>query len=442
MKHLAAACYLESLGDGEHIGALAAHLLAAYRAADVHEAREIADRVRLVLPKAGDRARLLGAPAQALVLFEQALEFETDPPEIAKLHELAGRAVGLRLYPHDRSVRSLAPKGIEVAPPRRERSPGRAASAGGHYEDATLHLRNAITRFGELGWLDGVWSATAALGQTLLDAHRAPEAIALLEPTSATLDGGANKAAFVSVQAELARAFLLDEQHERAIEFADRALRAAEGTNIQASIADARVTRGTALGLLGRTLEGVTELQAGADLAEEHGLTIVALRAINNRANMEVERDPRAALEFGRAGLAMARRLGERSWIVRLLINVMSAALRTGEWEWAILQLTAVLGDDLDGSDRVLLLEPMLEFRALRGEPVDDLAIEIGLLVGKSNDPGLCAALGYAEAYSSFAAMRFEDARRAWRQVAAFSADNRADCLARAARAGLWARNS
>jgi tRNA nucleotidyltransferase (CCA-adding enzyme) len=37
---------------------------------------------------------------------------------------VAGRLVGMRLYPRDPEVRALAPKGIEFAPPRRERSTG------------------------------------------------------------------------------------------------------------------------------------------------------------------------------------------------------------------------------------------------------------------------------------------------------------------------------
>jgi tRNA nucleotidyltransferase (CCA-adding enzyme) len=38
--------------------------------------------------------------------------------------EVAGRRVGLRLYPNDRALRSIAPAGIEFAPPRTERSTG------------------------------------------------------------------------------------------------------------------------------------------------------------------------------------------------------------------------------------------------------------------------------------------------------------------------------
>jgi tRNA nucleotidyltransferase (CCA-adding enzyme) len=38
--------------------------------------------------------------------------------------EVAGQLVGVRLWPRDRDIRALAPKGIEFAPPRRERSTG------------------------------------------------------------------------------------------------------------------------------------------------------------------------------------------------------------------------------------------------------------------------------------------------------------------------------
>src|SRR3954470_17558732 len=56
--------------------------------------------------------------------------------------EVAGQLVGVRLYPRDRAVRALAPAGIELAPPRAERStgPGRhdfeiVAGAGISVED-------------------------------------------------------------------------------------------------------------------------------------------------------------------------------------------------------------------------------------------------------------------------------------------------------------------
>src|SRR5204863_1686021 len=37
---------------------------------------------------------------------------------------VAGRLVGVRLHPRDRTIRDLAPAGIELAPPRKEVSTG------------------------------------------------------------------------------------------------------------------------------------------------------------------------------------------------------------------------------------------------------------------------------------------------------------------------------
>ena len=37
---------------------------------------------------------------------------------------VAGKPVGMRLYPRDRAIRALAPSGVEFAPPRREQSTG------------------------------------------------------------------------------------------------------------------------------------------------------------------------------------------------------------------------------------------------------------------------------------------------------------------------------
>src|SRR5260221_1545371 len=38
--------------------------------------------------------------------------------------EVAGQLVGVRLFPHDKAIRELTPAGIELAPPRAERSTG------------------------------------------------------------------------------------------------------------------------------------------------------------------------------------------------------------------------------------------------------------------------------------------------------------------------------
>ena len=60
--------------------------------------------------------------------------------------EVAGRHVGLRLYPYDRDARALAPAGIEFAPPRRERSTGPGRHDFEIVADASIPLEDDLRR--------------------------------------------------------------------------------------------------------------------------------------------------------------------------------------------------------------------------------------------------------------------------------------------------------
>ena len=66
------------------------------------------------------RTRTSSSPASTSAGLRLALEPHGRVEDLV----VAGRPVGLRLFPRDREVRALAPAGIEFAPPRRERSTG------------------------------------------------------------------------------------------------------------------------------------------------------------------------------------------------------------------------------------------------------------------------------------------------------------------------------
>src|SRR4029079_11225121 len=92
-RHLAAARFFEGLGTDELAGALATHYLAAYQnASEGEEADALAGQARIALRAAADRARALGAHAQAVVFLRLALTVTSEPTDQAELLEQIGEA--------------------------------------------------------------------------------------------------------------------------------------------------------------------------------------------------------------------------------------------------------------------------------------------------------------------------------------------------------------
>jgi hypothetical protein len=231
---------------------------------------------------------------------------------------------------------------------------------------------------------------------------------------------------------------MLADDHRRAIGVADGVLEAAERADLAAIVADTLITKGTSLGSLSRATEGLALILGGQSVAESHGLELTLIRAYINRSSVEASRDPRAALRGVQEGLALAGRLGDRSRALVLLSNGVEDALRTGDWPWALAELDTALAEELEASDRIVLLANLISFDTLRGAQTSDLVAETTRLVGASTDPTLLAALHNASAYEAFGTGRFADARGAWHRLAEVSIGNLADATARSARAALW----
>ena len=405
-RHLAAARFFESLDTDEIAGGLAGHYLAAYRnSAEGPEADAVATQARIALAAAAQRAIGLGSYEQAMTFLDQALTVTSDPAETARLLERAGDA---------------------------------AASAG-RYEVADAHLRRAVTAQRELGDRSGVAIATTALGRSLLMAYRTVDALALLEDAAEELADLANEPAGIALLGQLARASFLNEDPRRAIEVADRFLEAAEHANLAALVADALVTKGTALLVVGRAVEGLGAILAGRELAESHGFWDTVLRADNNRVNPQAHRDPRVAVEAARSGLALARRLGSHSYVAGFGQGIGEFSVRTGGWDQALVELEALLTEEFAASDRLLILGSAVALWALRGEPVETHLDEMRDLLGTRTDPSLLASTAIAEGYGSFGRGDLVRAARSWRHGASLNAANLPAALPLVARAALWA---
>jgi class 3 adenylate cyclase/tetratricopeptide (TPR) repeat protein len=407
-RHLAAARFFESLETDEIAGALAGHYLAAHaNATEGPEADALAGQAKIALEAAASRAVDLSANDQALRFFEQALLVTSDPAETAELLERAGEAAS-------------------------------NASIAGRHEVAERHLRRAIEIRRDLGDRPAIARATAALGRALVNASQASDGIAVLERGSTEFADLDTDPGFVALLGELARAYFLHEDLEPAIEVADRTLAAAERADLSLIIADTLVSKGTALAYLGRAIEGLGLIAAGQALAESNGLDRTVLRAVANRASIVRSRDPRIGLASARTGVTLARRLGVRGFLTISVGNGVGCAIRTGDWPWASAEIESTLTDDLDGVDRLYILESSVEIRALRGDPVDDLIAEMGSIVGTSDEPGTVSAIWLARVFDAFGSGRLGDAREASHRAGDLVAEYLPIALAMAARAALW----
>ncbi len=404
-RHLAAARYFESLETDEIAAALAGHYLAARdNAADGPEADALAGQARLALRAAAGRAAALGSHEQAEAMYEQAISVTTDLEDKAEFLQLAGQS---------------------------------ASSAGRHLR-AEEYLRAAIAVQRTRGDRTGIARATTALGAALLNSFRTVEAIAVLEPADREFAAYGSDPHMIAVGGQLARAFMLQEEPHRALEVADRVLASAERADLAEIIADTLVTKGSSLGSIGRTIEGLGAMAAGEALAETRGYPRTVLRSCINSAAVYGVRDPMRAIEVVRRGLVIARRIGDRSKAIVLLMNGIPCALRMGEWPWALSEVDAALGEELEASDRVNLAAVAVSIRAMRGESTRDLIAEIERLVGADTDPALVASAQTAIGDEAFGSGRLADARQAWHRVAELSPMNLPDAFGRSAHAALW----
>ena len=350
IRHVAAARFFEALGSDELAGALAGHYLAAYQnAGEGPEAEALAAQARIALRAAAERAIDLGALGQAVTFLDQARAVTLDDPERAELLERAGRA----------------------------------ALGAGLYEAAEVRSRQAVELRRALGEADAIAGAVALLGSILVITFRHEAALALLEPAVDELVGADRSpegAGGVALLAQLSRAYSFNEQQRRSIEVADRALEAGERLDLPAIVSDTLITRGTALGNMGRSYEGIGAVKAGIDLAEELGLVSTALRG---RLNLGVlASDPRTSFEVAEAALEIARRFGLRGYIRTIVGNLAGAALDVGEWDRAIHELRTARDDSPDELAANHSSWALFNFAAWRGE---DVTAEMARLTAWAN---------------------------------------------------------
>jgi tetratricopeptide (TPR) repeat protein len=379
-RHLAAARFFESLGSDELAGALAGHYLAAHQnAPEGPEADALAGQARIALKSAADRAISLGAHAQAVSFFEQALNVTPDEADRADLRLSAAR-----------SAESGAQFDV----------------AAGYFADVEAWAR-----------ANDAWSmlADALVGRArmLVNGTFNEPAISLLTAAIDEVHEHVGDRELGALNAELARAYSLHAEPQRGLEAADAALEYAGRAKDAIVIANALISKSTCLAGENRTYETVALLRGALDLAERRGFVGTGLRARNNLAGFVMSDDPAEAREVLEDGISLARRFGEGGWELALSRFVVILSFALGDWDGAlatvdVLELRDPPDDMLAGYK--LMRAEMLAARGDQDGARAALAESAHLVSGTSNPTTASYVRQVAPGWVALCEGRFADA--------------------------------
>ena len=315
-RHLAIVDYLESSADGDGMSAvIAQHLrdaLAAISADDPQRA-DIARRLGDWLERSAVRSESIGAPADAMRAYAEALTLASDDPDRVRLH-LATAQAALE----SGAIAEALPHSLPIA-----RGELPAAPA-----DLVLAVQLAVRSLRHSRRLDEAWS--------LLEPHLADPEFSSLPPSSASKLAG--QAAALSQ--DLAR-------FDEAALWNARGLRSAEDSGDAREIAEA--LNGIALIYLMRDSPrvGWAVLKLASEYAREHRLVGTLARTLMNELAMGMSRDLVAAVGSGREALDAGEQAGNTHMSWHTAANQSVALGLTGLWD----ELAAL-------PDRPLLHEP------------------------------------------------------------------------------------
>ena len=330
--HLGAAEYLRALGDEEEIvEVLAAHYVDAYRSApDDPDAGEIREQARHMLMRAAERAASLAANEEAQHAFERAVELSDDPLEQAELHERAGVM----------------------------------ARIGARSEQSEAHYERAIALFEGAGATHPAARVSARLAEVMWDRGRLEHGLEIMDRSYELLSQEEPDADLAELAAQLGRFLFFAGRHDVAMQRIEAALEMTEALSLPETFSQALNTKAIMLVSHRRGMEGLALLQHSLDVALEHDKPSAALRAYYNLADTLGQFDRYEDAEARvHEGLALARRVGNRSWELQFLGQTYSL-FALGKW------------DELKSMVRLLPQEHWIAARQAYGT-----AVSVGVIV-------------------------------------------------------------
>ncbi|MBA3433349.1 MAG: AAA family ATPase [Actinobacteria bacterium] len=383
-KHQLAAEWIGTLGRPEdQAEMLAHHNLAAleFAGAAGQETVSIAERARIALRDAGDRALALDAFAAAARFYEQAVELW--PPDDVE-RPLLLLAYGRALYPRDQGFEVLA------------------------------EARDGLLASGDV---DRAAEAEARLGHLVRLTGQMDEASLYFDRAAKLAEGRPASASIAFVLWTLSRASMTADENEKAIELGRRALAMAEALGLEQvragalnSIGAARVHRGD--------LEGVRDLERSIEIAEAASMGEVFRGYGNLGSLMSDLGDIRRARELVEKALESAQRFGHAVGIRFHRGNRVEMLFGGGEWEEALEECEGFLAEVEAGSPHFQEAGVRIvraQIRLARADVAGALAdVEVGLARARDvREPQLLHAVLAVAAFLFLEAGRREDAEKA-----------------------------
>jgi tetratricopeptide (TPR) repeat protein len=205
-------------------------------------------------------------------------------------------------------------------------------------EEAAVHFERAIQLFHDAGLEHAVARVDARLAEVLWDQGRLDEAIDRMERAFSVLATDEPDEDLAMLAAQLARFHYFSGHTDAARERVEFALDIAESLELPLVLSHALNTKSIILTRLGSFEEGVALLSHSLKIALDNELHAAALRAYTNLgATLEEGRNrSEEALRYAMDGLALARKVGGRTWEWSLLSHAAGHTYSLGRWDEAI----------------------------------------------------------------------------------------------------------
>jgi class 3 adenylate cyclase/tetratricopeptide (TPR) repeat protein len=289
-RHLQAAEYFEEVAGDAAV--VANHYLSAF---NIEPDPAIGERARAALLVAARRAMDLHSYAQVIALCEQALAVPGNRQDEASLVELVVTAASA-VFRHELAL---------------------------EYADRLVRLATNPTE---------QLSAALVHGRALVEWSRPGDGAVVIAPFYEP--GRLAEPAMRNLGAELARAYMLNNENERSAGVAAEVIVAAEVNRDLPVLIEALTTRGTSLAnLRGRAHEGIALLREALRLSEQSDNPYSAMRALNNVLVIEDTNGITAVRDGTVRGLELAKRLGRFDFLSRMTTAHSEVLREDGSFE-------------------------------------------------------------------------------------------------------------